>query len=104
MTVKRTATSQKLVKWGMCFHACVPRTLEELLFKLRLCDLNLDRLVYLLLVTAFVVGIILDGRREQRVDECGFPEARLASNLQARYQCVVESQEKAHKDKEECIP
>lgn len=57
------------------------RTLEELLLELSLGDLDLDGLVDLLLVTALVVGIVLDGGREQGVDEGGLSKARLASNL-----------------------
>lgn len=56
-------------------------TLEELLLKLGLCDLNLDGLVNLLLVSSLVVGVVLDGGREQGVNEGGLSEARLASNL-----------------------
>jgi hypothetical protein len=57
------------------------RTLEELLLQLSLGDLNLDRLVDLLLVSALVVGIVLDGGGEQRVDEGRLAESRLAGNL-----------------------
>ena len=56
------------------------RTLEELLLELSLCDFDLDGLVDLLLVAPLVVGIVLDGRGEQRVDEGGLSEAGLASN------------------------
>jgi hypothetical protein len=56
-------------------------TLEELLLELSLGDLNLDGLVDLLLVAAFVVGIVLDGGREKSVDECSLAQTRLASNL-----------------------
>lgn len=57
------------------------RTLEELLLQLSLCDLDLDSLVHLLLVSALVIGIILDGRREEGVDEGGLSKARLACDL-----------------------
>lgn len=57
------------------------RTLEELLLQLGLGDLDLDGLVDLLLVTALVVGIVLDGSREKSVDESSLAKARLASNL-----------------------
>jgi hypothetical protein len=63
----------------------VPRiivTLEELLLELSLGNLNLDRLVDLLLVAAFVVGIVLDGGGEEGVDEGGLSQARLAGNLE----------------------
>lgn len=56
-------------------------TLEELFLELCLCDLNLDRLVHLLHVAALVVGIVLDGGGEERVDEGRLSEARLAGNL-----------------------
>ena len=56
-------------------------TLEELLLKLSLGDLNLNGLVDLLLVAALVVGIVLDRGREESVDEGGLSKARLASNL-----------------------
>ena len=56
-------------------------TLEELLLELSLGDLDLDSLVDLLLVTSLVVGIVLDGCREESVDECRLSKARLASNL-----------------------
>lgn len=56
-------------------------TLEELLLQLGLGNLNLYSLVDLLLVTALVVGIVLDGGGEEGVDEGGLSQARLASNL-----------------------
>lgn len=56
-------------------------TLEELLLELGLGDLDLDGLVNLLLVTALVVGIVLDGGGEEGVDEGSLAETRLASNL-----------------------
>jgi hypothetical protein len=56
-------------------------TLEELLLELGLGDLNLDRLVHLLVVSSLVVGIVLDGGGEQRVDEGRLSETRLAGNL-----------------------
>jgi hypothetical protein len=56
-------------------------TLEELLLQLGLGDFNLDRLVHLLVVSSLVVGIVLDGGREERVDEGRLSEARFASNL-----------------------
>jgi hypothetical protein len=58
------------------------RTLEELLLELSLCDFDLDSLVDLLLVTAAVVCIVLDGGGEESVDEGGLAETRLASNLE----------------------
>lgn len=77
MTVKRTVQ----VSIQQHSQSMAARTLEKLLFKLSLCDLNLDRLVHLLHVAALVVGIVLDGGREKRVDEGRLSEARLASNL-----------------------
>jgi hypothetical protein len=56
-------------------------TLEELLLKLSLGDLNLDRLVHLLVVSSLVVGIVLDGSGEESVDEGSLSETRLASDL-----------------------
>ena len=56
-------------------------TLEELLLQLSLGDLDLDGLVDLLLVAALVVGVVLDGGREQSVDEGSLSQARLTSNL-----------------------
>jgi hypothetical protein len=55
-------------------------TLEELLLKLGLGDLDLDSLVDLLRVTAAVVGVILDGGGEESVNEGGLAQARLAGN------------------------
>jgi hypothetical protein len=56
-------------------------TLEELLLQLGLGDLDLDGLVYLLLVAALVIRVVLDGRGEEGVDKGGLSEAGLASNL-----------------------
>lgn len=56
-------------------------TLEELLLQLGLGDLDLDRLVHLLLVAPLVVGIVLDRGREQGVDESCLAQTRLASHL-----------------------
>ena len=58
-------------------------TLEELLLQLGLGDLDLDRLVDLLLVAAPVVGVVLDGRREERVDEGRLAQPGLAGDLSA---------------------
>ncbi len=59
-------------------------TLEEFLFQLSLGDLNLDSLVDLLLVSALVVGIVLDGGREERVDKGGLSKASLSGNLRRK--------------------
>jgi hypothetical protein len=59
----------------------VALTFEELFFQFCLCDLNLDRFVNLLIMTALVVGVILDSGREKGVDERSFAQPRLASNL-----------------------
>jgi hypothetical protein len=56
-------------------------TLEELLLELGLGDLDLDGLVHLLLVSAFVVGVVLDRGGEQRVDEGRLSNTGLTSNL-----------------------
>lgn len=57
-------------------------TLEELLLKLGLGDLNLNGLVNLLLVATLVVGVVLNGGGEESVDEGSLAQARLASNLE----------------------
>jgi hypothetical protein len=44
-------------------------TLEELLLELSLCDFDLNSLIHLLCVSAFVIGIVLDGSREKSIDE-----------------------------------
>jgi hypothetical protein len=76
MTVRRTEhVSVYAVGWRRA--AC---TLEELLLELSLGDLNLDRLVHLLVVSSLVVGIVLDGGGEERVDEGGLSQPRLASD------------------------
>ena len=62
-------------------YASQIRTLEELLLQLGLGNLNLDGLVDLLLVPALVVGIVLDGGGEQRVNKGRLAEPGLASNL-----------------------
>lgn len=54
--------------------------LEELLLKLGLGNLNLDGLVDLLLVASLVIGVVLDGGREESVDEGSLAQTRLASN------------------------
>jgi hypothetical protein len=59
------------------------RTLEELLLELSLCDFDFDSLVNLLLVTAAVVCVVLDGGGEESVDEGSLAETRLASNLES---------------------
>lgn len=56
-------------------------TFEELLLQLRLGDFDFHRSVNLLLVTALVVGVVLDGGREQGIDERGLSQSRLSSNL-----------------------
>lgn len=56
-------------------------TLEELLLKLSLGNLDLNRLIDLLLVAALVIGVVLDGGGEQGVDEGRLSQAGLASNL-----------------------
>lgn len=57
------------------------RTLEELLLKLSLGDLDLYGLIHLLVVSSLVVGVVFDGCGEEGVDEGCLSETRLASNL-----------------------
>lgn len=77
MTVRRTA----FVSQGFEYERSERCTLEELLLELGLGDLNLDGLVHLLVVSSLVVGIVLDGGREESVDEGCLSETGLASNL-----------------------
>jgi hypothetical protein len=77
MTVRRTA----VVSIRKVAMAAKSHTFEELLLELSLGDLDLDRLVHLLVVSSLVVGIVLDGGGEQGVDEGSLSESRLASNL-----------------------
>ena len=61
---------------------CTSRlTFEELLFQLRLCDLDLHGLVHLLRMAASMICVILDRCREECVDEGSFSQTRFASNL-----------------------
>lgn len=78
MTVRRTAA----VSQGPVYRGSATRTLEELLLELSLGDLDLNGLVHLLVVSSLVVGIVLDGGREEGVDEGCLSETGLASNLQ----------------------
>lgn len=57
-------------------------TLEELLLELGLGNLNLDRLVDLLLVAASVVCVVLDGGGEERVDERRLSKTGLSCYLE----------------------
>lgn len=96
MTVNRTRGSQKT---GLAHHLApnaesplirqLALTLEELLLEFGLGNLNLDGLVDLLLVSALVIGVVLDGRGEEGVDEGGLAQARLASNLEIRVGVLV---------------
>jgi hypothetical protein len=79
MTVRRT----RAVSQGLVHDRVAICTLEELLLELGLGDLNLDRLVHLLVVSSLVVGIVLNGGGEEGVDEGGLSETGLASNLYA---------------------
>lgn len=82
MTVKRTRRIEsQLVTSTTRLLRPFQLTLEELLFKLCFRDLDLYRLVYLLVVTALVVGVVLDGGGKERIDEGGLPKPGLASNL-----------------------
>lgn len=64
-------------------------TFEESFLELGLCDLDLNGLVDLLSVSAFMVCIVLDRGREKSVDECGFAQARLSSNLYCIHQSTA---------------
>jgi len=59
----------------------VMSTFEELLLKFSLGDFNLNRLVDLLSMSALVVRIVLDRRREEGVDECSLSQTRFSSDL-----------------------
>ena len=50
-------------------------TFEELLLKLGLCDLDLNSLVDLLRVTAFVIRVVLNSSRKESIDECRLSQA-----------------------------
>jgi len=86
MTVRRTANGVLVnanATWSCRnqFNIFVlALTLEELLLKLGLGDLDLDSLVDLLRMTTAVVGVVLDSGGEESVDEGGLAQARLASN------------------------
>lgn len=84
MTVRRTTPDRISLEISPIF-AKFPHyyyyTFEELLLQLSLGDLDLDGLINLLGVALLVVGIVLDGGREQSVDECGLSQSRLSSNL-----------------------
>ena len=86
MTVRRTVIVMLAAATTLVSHTKKARklvralTLEELLLKLGLGDLDLDSLVDLLRVTAAVVGVVLDGGGEEGVDEGRLSKARLAGN------------------------
>ena len=77
MTVKRTVV---ISQWFI-LHGISECTLEELLLKLGLGNLNLHGLVHLLVVSSLVIGIVFDGRGKESVDEGCLSETGLASNL-----------------------
>ena len=56
-------------------------TLEELLLKLSLCDLDLNSLVNLLCVSFLVIGVVFDCCWEECVNEGSLSQPGLASNL-----------------------
>lgn len=56
-------------------------TFEEFLLEFRFSDLNLNSLVDLLCMTTSMIGVILDGGREQRIDEGSFSKPRLSGDL-----------------------
>jgi hypothetical protein len=80
MTVRRTTVVSDRVRQdtAYCGRWC---TLEEFLLELSLGDLNLDRLIHLLVVSSLVVGIVLDGGGKECVDESRLSEPRLSGNL-----------------------
>lgn len=53
----------------------VSLTLEKLLLQLGLGDLDLDGAIHLFLVTALMVGIVLNGGREESIDECSLSQS-----------------------------
>lgn len=62
------------------YHRC-SRTFEELLLQFCFCNLNLNRLVDLLVVAALVVSVIFDGGGKKRVDECRLAEPGFTGDL-----------------------
>ena len=80
MTVNRTASRQPM---NVFDPVSILYTFEELLLKLSLCDLNLDRLVDLLGMAATMVCVVLDGSREEGIDEGCLSETRFSSDLYA---------------------
>ena len=76
MTVRRTEHVSDSVAQAAC-----TRTFEELLLELGFCDLYFNSLVDLLCVSLLVIGVVLDRRREECVDEGCLSQARLASDL-----------------------
>lgn len=81
MTVRRTANRVyvNLLTYGIRRGRVF--TLEELLLQLGLGYLNLDGLVDLLLMAFLVVGVVLDGGREEGVDEGRLSQTRFTSHL-----------------------
>lgn len=89
MTVKRTVADRKSAfvhKHRELFAGGILRTLKELLLQFSLGNFDLDSLINLLLVSTLVVGIVLDGGREESVDEGGLSKSRLAGNLREQNQ------------------
>lgn len=80
MTVSLTGWTRSAGSTARGFSAA-RQTFEELLLQFRLGDLDLDGLVHLLGMSAFVVGVVLDGGREEGVDKRRLSQARLASDL-----------------------
>jgi hypothetical protein len=74
MTVRRTARPcQQTANRYFARDIQFVRTFEELLFKLRLCDLDLHSLINLLGMAAFVVGVVLNRGREKGIDKRSLP-------------------------------
>lgn len=69
MTVRRTSRCQP----RETHEQTEGLTLEEFLLQLSLCDFNLHRLINLLRMSALVVRVVLDGGREECIDECCLP-------------------------------
>lgn len=78
MTVRRTERVSTFFPWELKSFLV---TFEEFLLQLGLCDFNFHSFVDLLVVSAPMVCIVLDGGGEKSVDECRLAQAGFASNL-----------------------
>ena len=77
MTVRRTDASVS----GAVELGCSRLTFEELLLKLRFGDLDFHSLIYLLGMSALVIGVVFDSSRKESIDEGRLSQTRFASNL-----------------------